>query len=472
MEGFPQNEKVVPRGGTGQAPGTVKAPRPRPHAWPALSALLALPLAVALGGCASPGATPGTVQAGAAMRAAPGRHIVLAVDNLLAPPAGRAGGSLGGYGSAPRYLQGQRAAGELAALAREHGLREVAGWPIVALGWQCVVFELAAADSTPGRRDALIATLAADPRVRLVQPLQEFETLAAPAAATPTFETAGALAYNDPYVHLQRGFADLAAAHAHRISVGAGVRVAVVDTGVATGHPDLQGRIGLVRDFVDARTDSSATGFDADRHGTQVAGVIAAAGNNHHGIVGIAPQARLDLHKACWQRDGGPGAAARCNSFTLAQALAAVLATDARIVNLSLGGPADPLLDRLLAELLKQGRIVVGALPPGGRRGGFPTGTPGVIAVASAGQAAGADIVLAPGQDVLTLQPGGAYDYASGSSLAAAHVSGVAALLLAAEPRLAADRLHALLAPGGTAPLNASTALQALQPQGAVAGRR
>jgi hypothetical protein len=456
----------------------------RARAW--LPALLALPLAAALAGCAAPGAAPGSGRSertGAAMQAEPGRHIVLAVDNLLAPAGGRAGGSLGGYGPAPRYLQGQRAAGTLAALAREHGLREVAGWPIVALGWQCVVFELPPADTATAtaadggvgaaarRRDTLLATLAADPRVRLVQPLQEFETLAAPAAATPAFETAGALAYNDPYVHLQRGFADLAAAQAHLVSVGAGVRVAVVDTGAAIGHPDLQGRIGLVRDFVDGRPDSGS-GFDADRHGTQVAGIIAAAGNNHHGIVGIAPQARLDLHKACWQRDGAPGAAARCNSFTLAQALAAVLASDARIVNLSLGGPADPLLDRLLAELLKQGRIVVGALPPGGRRGGFPTGTPGVIAAASAGQAAGADIVLAPGQDVLTLQPGGAYDYASGSSLAAAHVSGVAALLLAADPRLTADRLRTLLAPSGTAPLNASTALQALQLQGAVTARR
>jgi subtilisin family serine protease len=432
-----------------------------------LLALLALPLAVALAGCALPAAAPRAEASTASVQSEPGRYIVLAVDNPLAQPAGRAGGSLGGYGMGPRYLQGQRAASELADLARAHGLREVAGWPIVALGWQCVLFELPG-DAAAGQRDALVSQLGDDPRVRLVQPLQEFETLAdlPDLPGVPGVPT-DPQAYNDPYVHLQRGFAALAAAQAHRVSAGAGVRVAVVDTGAATGHPDLQGRIAATRNFV------TGPGFDTDRHGTQVAGVIAAAGNNREGIVGIAPQAQVDVHRACWQRDGAPGAPARCNTFTLAQALAAVLTSEARIVNLSLGGPADPLLDRLLAELLKQGRVVIGALPSDGRRGGFPTGTPGVIAVASAGQPVGAaDVVLAPGQDVLTLQPGGSYDYASGSSLAAAHVSGVAALLLSAEPRLTADRLRGLLAPGGTAPLNASTALQALQSQGAVAARR
>ncbi|MFZ5550423.1 MAG: S8 family serine peptidase [Pseudomonadota bacterium] len=441
----------------------------------ALLALLALPLVLALAACATPGAAPSAEGADTAMQADSSRYIVLAVDNPQTPPAGHAGSSLGGYGPAPRYLQGQRAASQLADIARTHGLREVAGWPIVALGWHCVVFELPASGPT---RETLLATLSRDARVQLAQPLQEFETLAATSAgATPATATSAdriGLAYNDPYVHLQRGFADLAAAQAHRLSAGAGVRVAVVDTGAATGHPDLQGRVAAVRDFIGTRPDG--TGFDTDRHGTQVAGVIAAAGNNHQGIVGIAPLALLDLHKACWQREGAqPGAPARCNSFTLAQALAAVLGSDARIVNLSLGGPADPLLDRLLAVLLQQGRIVVGALPPSGQREGFPTGTPGVIAVANAAAplAAGVDAVLAPGQDVLTLQPGGSYDYASGSSIAAAHVSGVAALLLSADPRLDPARLRMLLGPGGAAaPLNANTALDALQRPGASTARR
>jgi hypothetical protein len=152
-----------------------------------------------------------------------------------------------------------------------------------------------------------------------------------------------------------------------------------------------------------------------------------------------------------------------------------VLESDARIVNLSLGGPSDPLLEKLLTELLRQGRIVVGALPPDGRRGGFPTGVEGVLAAGVVGELGPAhvvDVVAAPGRDVLTLQPGTGYDYASGSSIAAAHVSGVAALLLAAEPRLNRAALCALIheASSGSA-VNASTALEALRSRPA-AGKR
>lgn len=444
-----------------------------------LATLLATLLATStLSGCATPdGARTSSVDPAAAMRDDSGRFIVLAVDNPLASPAGRAGSSLGGYGPAPRYLLGARAATTLAALAQEHGLREAAGWPIVALGWHCVVFEL-----PPGRsRDELLAALAADPRVRLAQPLQDFDTRAippsvgpsaAPAASAPTSATEQ-VPYNDPYVNLQRGFVDTGAAQAHRISTGAGVRVAVVDTGAALNHPDLLGRVTATRDLV----GEPAARFETDRHGTEVAGVIAAVGNNHEGIVGIAPQAGLEVFKACWTLPaaGGTDAGARCNSFTLAKALAGVMESDARIVNLSLGGPSDPLLDKLLGELLRQGRIVVGALPPDGRRGGFPTGTAGVLAAGVAGELAldSKDVVAAPGRDVLTLQPGTGYDYASGSSIAAAHVSGVAALLLSADPRLDRAALCALIhgASVGIVPLNASVALEALRSR-QTAGKR
>ena len=403
-------------------------------------------------------------ESDAAMRTDSSRYIVLAVDNPLENPAGRAGSTMGGYGPVPRYLLGSRAAGTLSAIAQEHGLREAAGWPIATLGWHCVVFELPPGSS----REAVLAALSHDPRVRLAQPLQDFDTRSAAQPPTPSAAASAAdagLLYNDPYVNLQRGFVDTAAARAHRVSTGAGVRVAVVDTGAALDHPDLLGRVALARNLVD---DGSPRDLEPDRHGTEVAGVIAAVGNNHEGIVGIAPQARLVLLRACWPREGAAGAAARCNSFTLAKALAAALESDARIVNLSLGGPSDPLLDKLLAELLRQGRVVIGALPPDGRRGGFPTGTPGVIAAGVSGEidaAAGKDVVAAPGRDVLTLQPGGRYDYASGSSIAAAHVSGVAALMLSAQPRLDRAALGELLqAGGGRSPLNAGAALESLSP--------
>ena len=394
---------------------------------------------------AAPPAAVSDVEA--AMRADSRRYIVLAVDNRLHALPRRAGSSLPAYAAPTPYGIGAQAAAALAALQREHGLVEVAGWPIGALGVHCVVYRLPPAAD----RDTLLLRLAADARVRLAQPLQDFspQTREAPAAAAGV----EAARYNDPYVGLQRGFADTAAARAHRSSTGRDVEIAIVDTGVDSHHPDLAGRIAGHRDLV-----GGAQPLEADRHGTEVAGVIAATANNGQGIVGIAPQARLRLYRACWY--AAAGSAARCNSFTLAKALAAVLEGPAQVLNLSLGGPADPLLEALLQKALQQGRIVVAALPASGRREGFPAGQAGVLVAGIAGTSLPPGVLPAPGRDVLTLVPGGRYDYASGSSLAAAHATGVAALLLAAEPGLDADRLQRLLAAeGGALSINAAQAL-------------
>lgn len=370
----------------------------------------------------------------APMRADSRRYIVLAVDNPVHRVPGRAGSSLPGYAQPRGYTVGSQAAATLAAVQREHRLQEVAGWPIAALGLHCVVFELP--PDTP--REAVLKALAADRRVRVAQPLQDFATHAE-------------ARYNDPYLPLQRGFIDTGAAEAHRLSTGRGVTIALVDTGVDVQHPDLHGRIGARRNLVVA-----GQAFEADRHGTEVAGVIAAVANNRMGIVGIAPGALLEVYKACWH--AAPPAPARCNSFTLAKALAAVLESDARVINLSLGGPADPLLQALLQELLRQRRIVVAALPPSGRREGFPAGVPGVIVVGSGDGAAPAGVLAAPGRDVLTLVPGGRYDFASGTSIAAAHASGIVGLLLALDPRLDAPAVQQLLAADATASATAINA--------------
>jgi subtilisin family serine protease len=132
--------------------------------------------------------------------------------------------------------------------------------------------------------------------------------------------------------------------------------VAIIDTGVDTEHPDLAGRTQLTRNYI----DDDVTEFRNDRHGTQVAGLIAAAANNGIGIVGVAPDVRLMAYKACWQPT--PSSAGRCNSFTLAQALADALAARAQVINLSLVGPSDPLLEALVEKAISGGVIVVGAV--------------------------------------------------------------------------------------------------------------
>jgi subtilisin family serine protease len=357
-----------------------------------------------------------------------------------------------GYAPSGFYGAGQRAMSNLAALKQRYGLREVTGWPIKPLNLYCVVLEL-----PPGvARDALLKVLAKDDRVQLAQPLQDYAVYAQKAEDTH--------AYNDPYVNLQHGFVETEAALAQNITQGNGVRIAVVDTGADTMHLDLQGRIRGTQNEVD---DDTAA-FNHDSHGTEVAGIIAADADNHQGIVGIAPKAMLSIYKACWYPDS-PNTGARCNSFTLAKALAAIIDTNTRIINLSLGGPADPLLDKLLSQLLSQGRIVVAALPPNGALDGFPVNLPGVIVVRESDMSAATPGVLsAPGNDILTTQPGGGYDFTSGSSMAAAHVSGIVALLLDLVPQLDARSVHDLLLRSskmskGMLQVNAASAVTALR---------
>ena len=379
------------------------------------------------------------------------RDIVLAVANPIDPPPTHAGSSLLGYAPSGNYGAGQRAVSLLATLQQRYRWRQLVGWPIKSLDLYCIVLEPAAGTS----RDTLLAALARDKRVQLAEPLRNFSVYSS--------GQQDARKYNDPYVDLQRGFVATAAARAQTATQGAGVDVAIVDTGADVAHPDLKGQIRDVHNLV----DDDAAAFDRDHHGTEVAGIIGAIADNHIGIVGMAPKARLSIYKACWYPPEA-GAGARCNSFTLAKALAAVMDTNARIVNLSLGGPSDPLLSRLLQGVLQR-HIVIAALPPDGKLDGFPADVPGVIVVNSSGSALDPPGVLnAPGNDILTTQPDGGYDFTSGSSMAAAQVSGIAALLVALDPGLDGRAIHDLLArtsteAGGVLQVNAAAAVAALR---------
>lgn len=392
---------------------------------------------------------------GCASRPPPTAHdgpmIVVAVVEGASTRGAAGAGARADYRRAGGYSGSDRALDTLAALRAENGLAEVDAWTIPTLNWRCALLRLEGGTD----RAALLERLARDPRVALAQPLNEFETQAAPAG------------YNDPYVALQTGFSAIDAAGAQRASRGDGVTVAVIDTALDVRHPDLQGRTAASRDFAGREAEP------AERHGTEVAGIIAAAANNGIGIVGVAPGVRVLPLRACW--GGGPGQPARCNSFTLARALAAALAEGPDVINLSLAGPRDPLLEKLLAQALARGTVVVGAVPPGGGRESFPSALAGVLAVAAEDAPAMPGVLAAPGRRVLTLAPGGGYEYASGSSMAAAHVSGVVALLRALDRRLDGPALQPLLAPrSGTLPaaggsatpvVDACVALQRLRPQ-------
>jgi hypothetical protein len=142
----------------------------------------------------------------------------------------------------------------------------------------------------------------------------------------------------------------------------------------------------------------------------------------------------------------------------------------AQIVNLSLSGPADPLLRDFIREGLRRGILFIGAAPAesGAREGQF-LAIDGVIEVADGGTQGDPGTPLhAPGREILTLFPGGRYDFASGTSLSTAHVTGAVALLLGRNPKLTASTVYQLLRttsrhddPGGDS-INVCAALTSL----------
>jgi subtilisin family serine protease len=375
------------------------------------------------------------------------RLIVVAVDNSSPAALRRPGGTRPAYNAAA-YQASSAALATMRRLASDYHLTEVTAWPIQALRMHCAVFRIRPAAT----REAVLQSLAEDPRVRLAQPLNDFATSTA--------------SYNDPYLSVQNGFRSIDAAGAQQWSRGERIRVAVIDTGVDATHPDFGNRVVVRRNFV----DEDAARFSQDRHGTAVAGIISAAANNKRGIVGVAPAVEIVALKACWQLGAG-SEASRCNSLTIAQALAAALEEHAQIVNLSITGPHDPLLNSLVAAGLARGVLFVGAAPADAAPDGFPASAPGMIAVdvAESGHAR-PGVLRAPGREVVTLVPGDSYDFLSGASMATAHVTGAVALMLARDSGLGRDAVYRLLerseqtraAAGEATSINACLALAGL----------
>jgi hypothetical protein len=397
----------------------------------------ALGLASVLHGCATDSAALHVAAMPEPTRTSPEHYVVVTVRNAPTELNPHAGSTPRGYGGYRPYRATAAAIETARRVAQRHRLREVAAWPIELLRVHCVVYEMA-----PGaQREKVLAALRADAAVESAQALMQFELQSGRAGDRQSVRQSDqqSASFNDAYAGLQRNLIDMDIAAAHQWSLGDGVRLAVIDTGVDIGHPDFGGRLAAVRDFV-------IDGGRADeRHGTAVAGVIAAVPNNAIGIVGIAPQATVTAIRACWS-SSDDGSVGSCNSFTVAQALVAALRAQVALVNLSFGGPTDPLLQRIVERAMRRGALFVGAAPASGRREGFPTGIEGVIAVDVAGQLqVTPNALLAPGVDVYTLSPRGGYDAASGSSMAAAGVTGVVALLLARRPGLRAHEVEAVL---------------------------
>lgn len=335
---------------------------------------------------------------------------------LQRPPAHyRPDGSYGG-GYADGVGRSQRR-GIAEALAHEYGLTLVADWPMPLLGVDCYVMQLPRGVAA----EAMAQRLSRLPQVQWSQPLNRFR----------------AQEYNDPLYPLQPAGRLWHLDELHHLATGRDVSLAVIDSGVDRQHPDLAGQIAHWQNFVDSQP------FVAEAHGTAVAAIIAARAGNGVGIAGVAPQARLLALRACWQ----DGDATRCNSLTLARALQYAIGQKPQIINLSLSGPSDRLLARLLDVALARGIVLLAAVDPQVSDGGFPASHPGVIAVSDQPDVAAANhSLLAPGRDIPTAVAGGGWRLVNGSSYATAHVAGLYALLAELRPAALAHAPASVLA--------------------------
>ncbi|MFC8361008.1 type VII secretion-associated serine protease mycosin [Streptomyces griseorubiginosus] len=245
---------------------------------------------------------------------------------------------------------------------------------------------------------------------------------------------------------------------------GAGVTVAVLDTGVENDHPDLVGNVLTGKDMI---------GFGAvrgqrpwARHGTAMAGIIAGHGHgfgNGDGVMGIAPEAKILPVRVILEDDDPARAKARnTRGNALAEGIRWAADHGADVINLSLGddsASAHPEAgeDDAVQYALRKGAVVVASAGNGGEKGdhiSYPAAYPGVIAAtavdkfgtrASFSTRRWYATVAAPGDDVVIADPDHKYYEGWGTSAASAFVSGAVALIKAAHPDLTPAQIKRLL---------------------------
>ena len=279
-----------------------------------------------------------------------------------------------------------------------------------------------------GGNGSVAATLRALSRYGIVTAAQPNYRYALQQTAEPAPADAVAAQYVVSKLHLTQ---------AHRISNGDDVLVAVIDSQIDTGHPDLAG---VIAD----RYDALAVPGKPHAHGTAIAGAIAA----HRKLIGVAPKVRILAVRSF----AGEGESADGTSFAILKGLDWSAAHGARVVNMSFAGPSDMLMREMLDKARARGIVLIAAVGNAGPRSPplYPAAYTAVIGVTATDADdkllpvanRGAQVALAaPGVAVLALAPDEGYALSSGTSIAAAHVSGVAALLLARDPKLKPDGL-------------------------------
>src|SRR5246500_89710 len=229
-------------------------------------------------------------------------------------------------------------------------------------------------------------------------------------------------------------------AEVHQITKGDKAVVAVIDSAIDSNQPNLAG---TVSDRYDAGCDTSAP----HPHGTGMASAIA----SHGQLVGVAPQANIIAICAF----GGAGQP-EASTMNIIKGLDYAIQRGARIVNMSFAGPRDPAIAQALQIAREKGILVIAAAGNNGPKSPplYPGADPNVMAVTATDESdrlfnsanQGKYITAAaPGVDILVPAPNGALQFTTGTSVATANVSGVAALLIARKPSLTPEEIRAVL---------------------------
>jgi type VII secretion-associated serine protease mycosin len=230
-------------------------------------------------------------------------------------------------------------------------------------------------------------------------------------------------------------------AQAQRISKGAGVTVAVVDSGVNAQHPDLRGAVLAGRNTVSGRDGRS----DTDGHGTAMAGLIAARGRGGSGLLGIAPAAKILPVRPS------------NDTFYAAEGIRWAAAHGAKVINMSFAISGSDNLHAAVRAAAEADVVLIGAAGNTGDKGNaaeYPVSYPEVLGVGAIDRNGkilpfsqhGPQVdVVAPGIDMPTAGLGENYRTGYGTSNAAALVSGAAALIRAKHPDLTAAQVVQIL---------------------------
>ncbi len=319
----------------------------------------------------------------------------------------------------------------------------------------------------PGTELEAAATYSQDPAVEYAEP--DYLIFAALADSNPVLHPARARniaaaggsgrsftslmeaadAPNDPLFDRQWALAKVEAAGAWKVANGSNITIAVIDSGIDMDHPEFDGRIVEGHDFVHGDDQPE----DDYGHGTQVAGVAAAAANNDRGIAGLAWNANIMPVKVLDDRGRGVSSDLTCALYWAAD-------KGAHVVNISIisFGPSFG-MQGAINYAVNEGLLIfaaAGNLFEDGNPVTYPAAHDGVIAVAATDKddghawfssAGGFVDIAAPGVSIFSPFPPSHDEYRSvyGTSLATPHGAGLAALVLSVAPGLTSEQVEAII---------------------------